>query len=259
MDIAFTSNILLFLVFSQYKEKKSKMGSIGRILVYGGNGALGRVLVSSFKAKKYWICSVDLTTNNEADANVTISELNNWERQNDEVQAGVTEAIKDEKFDGIFCVAGGWAGGNAKSKALIRNTNLMWMQSVWSSTISASLACKHLKEGGILTLPGAAPAVDGTPGMVGYGMAKAAVHQLTQSLGNDCGLPNDAKALCILPSTLDTPMNRKWMASADKSSWTSLEYVSELFDGWMNKKDVPASGSLVKINTVDSVSSTKVI
>ena len=64
--------------------------------------------------------------------------------------------------------------------------------------------------------------------MIGYGMAKAAVHQLTQSLADDkSGLPKGATALAILPITLDTPMNRKWMAKADFSTWTSLEFVAE--------------------------------
>ncbi len=54
----------------------------------------------------------------------------------------------------------------------------MWKQSVWSSAISASLASAHLTEGGLLVLPGARPAAGGTPGMIGYGMAKAAVHQV---------------------------------------------------------------------------------
>ena len=70
----------------------------------------------------------------------------------------------------------------------------MWKQSVWSSTISAKLANKHLKCGGVLVLPGAQPAVKGTPGMMGYGMAKAAVHQLTKSLAEPkSGLPKNAQ------------------------------------------------------------------
>lgn len=41
----------------------------------------------------------------------------------------------------------------------------MWRQSVWSSCITAAIASKHLKEGGIVTLPGAKAATSGTPGM----------------------------------------------------------------------------------------------
>lgn len=39
-----------------------------------------------------------------------------------------------------------------------------------------------------------------TEGMIGYGMAKAAVHQLTKSLAQaNSGLPQDAFVLSILP------------------------------------------------------------
>ena len=46
----------------------------------------------------------------------------------------------------------------------VKNADMMWKQSCWTSAISAAIAAKHLKEGGLLTLPGAAPAVGGTPG-----------------------------------------------------------------------------------------------
>ena len=77
---------------------------------------------------------------------------------------------------------GGWAGGTSGSEDMVKNADLMWKQSVWSSAITARLAHKFLATGGLVVLPGAEPAqsVDGTPGMIGYGMAKAAVHQLTR-------------------------------------------------------------------------------
>lgn len=37
-------------------------------------------------------------------------------------------------------------------------------------------------------------------GMIGYGMAKGAVHQLCQSLaGKDSGMPSGAAAIAVLP------------------------------------------------------------
>jgi len=224
----------------------------GKVLIYGGGGALGATCVSYFKAKKLWVCSIDLKPNESADANVVVQELSDFEKQDQEVQERVSQVL-DGELDGIFCVAGGWAGGNAASKDLVKNTNLMWKQSVWSTTISASLAARHLKCGGLLVLPGALPALDGTPGMIGYGMAKAAVHQLTKSLGQkDSGLPADACALCIMPVTLDTPMNRKFMPDADQTAWTPMEYIASMFFDWLDKKDLPASGNLVKLVTKDS-------
>lgn len=83
----------------------------------------------------------------------------------------------------------------------------MWKQSVWSSTISATISSHFLKPGGVLTLTGADAALKGTPGMIGYGLAKGAVHQLTKSLAEEkSGLPDNSLVVSILPITLDTPM-----------------------------------------------------
>lgn len=54
----------------------------------------------------------------------------------------------------ILLYLGGWAGGNA-SKDLAKNSEMMWKQSVWSSTISAAISSRFLKPGGVLTLTGA--------------------------------------------------------------------------------------------------------
>ncbi|MDH8618413.1 hypothetical protein QIH36_27515, partial [Klebsiella pneumoniae] len=63
--------------------------------------------------------------------------------------------------------------------------------------------------------------------MIGYGLAKAAVHHLVSSLSAEkSGLPKDSSVLAILPITLDTPMNRKFMPDSDFSSWTPLEFVA---------------------------------
>ena len=64
--------------------------------------------------------------------------------------------------------------------------------------------------------------------MIGYGMAKAAVHHLTKSLGEEGGgLAKGCTALALLPVMLDTPMNRKWMPDADTSTWTPLTYIAQ--------------------------------
>ena len=53
---------------------------------------------------------------------------------------------------------------------------------------------------GILVLTGSASCIGGTPGMIGYGMAKAAVHQLTKSLAlKGSGLPAASTVAAILP------------------------------------------------------------
>ena len=63
------------------------------------------------------VTSIDLVRNDAADENVVIQNLNSWTDQHQEVADGLKSVLKDEKIDALFCVAGGWAGGNAASKS----------------------------------------------------------------------------------------------------------------------------------------------
>ncbi|XP_062562123.1 dihydropteridine reductase isoform X1 [Armigeres subalbatus] len=224
----------------------------GKVLIYGGRGALGATCVQYFKNNNFWVGCIDLAANESADVNIIVDRDADWVSQEQSVLSQVESSLKGDKLDAVICVAGGWAGGNA-SKELAKNSDLMWKQSVWSSAIAATVGANHLKTGGFLALTGANPALAGTPGMIGYGMAKAAVHQLTKSLaGKDSGLPDQSLVVSILPVTLDTPMNRKWMPKADFGTWTPLEFIAELFHKWTKNEERPVSGSLVKLITKDS-------
>ena len=183
-----------------------------------------------------WIVSVDLKENVNANANIIVDAKDSLAEQQSKIEENLKSLVDEKdgsgggKLDAILNVAGGWAGGNAANAQFLANSDLMWKQSVWSSLISAQLASKYLKEAGTLALPGAAAALDpsGTPGMIGYGMAKAAVHHLTKSLAAEkSGLPDKALVAAILPVTLDTPMNRKWMPKSDFGTWTPLNFIAE--------------------------------
>lgn len=230
-----------------------------RIAVYGGKGALGSTLVNHFKSKGWWVCSIDLVENTEADANVVVKG-STLEEQSAHVNSEM-EKVGVEKLDALFCVAGGWAGGDASHENFIKNTDLMMKQSIWTSVISANVAAKHLKEGGILQLTGAEPCLAGTHFMIGYGLSKAAVHQLTASLAQKGGgLPEGAVVQCILPKTLDTPMNRKFMANADFTTWTPMSYIADMFTSWVEDPSTRhPNGALIKILTENSETKQSVV
>ncbi|XP_063221697.1 dihydropteridine reductase [Bacillus rossius redtenbacheri] len=246
-----TSQTFLPIIPQATRIDSCKMAAVlGRVFVYGGKGALGAACVSHFKAKNWWVGSIDIKSNDLADANILVKNEDTWLEQEKSVLTEVGKALDGHKADAVICVAGGWAGGNAASEEFVKNCDLMWRQTVWSSTIAAAIAAKYLKEGGLVSLPGANAAAGPTPGMIGYGIAKAAVHQLTKSLaGENSGLPANCLAVAILPITLDTPMNRKWMPKADVSTWTPLEFIADLFLKWTRGEDRPKNGSLVSLVT----------
>ena len=44
-----------------------------RVLVMGGNGALGKAVVNSFKQRSWGVLSLDFTQNDKADKNIILS------------------------------------------------------------------------------------------------------------------------------------------------------------------------------------------
>ncbi|TPX45351.1 hypothetical protein SeLEV6574_g03917 [Synchytrium endobioticum] len=220
------------------------------VLVYGGSGALGKNLVDTFANDGWTITSVDFTRNEATPHNVVLDPSHDIHQ----IPKYVVEALGHiTHFDAMINVAGGWAGGNVASEDIFETTQKMYQQSTWTSLITAHLAAKFLKPGGVLVLTGATAASSPTPGMVGYGMAKAAVHHLVKSIGAEGGgLPDKAKAVAILPSTLDTPMNRKFMPNADHSTWIPLQEISDKVVAWARGREQITTGSLIRIFAKDN-------
>jgi dihydropteridine reductase len=83
-------------------------------------------------------------------------------------------------------------------------------------------------------------------------MAKASTHHLVKSLaGPESGMPFEAKTCAILPVTLDTPMNRKFMPDADFSTWTPLPVIAQMLLSLVRGLQSFENGSLFKIVTAN--------
>lgn len=61
-----------------------------------------------------WVGSIDMAENETADTNIIVNRDENWIEQETSVLSKVESALNGEKLDAVICVAGGWAGGNAK-------------------------------------------------------------------------------------------------------------------------------------------------
>jgi dihydropteridine reductase len=199
------------------------------------------------------VTGVDFAVNAEAHHSLTLSKNVSPKETYTHIESSLTSILNGSKIDCIVNVAGGWAGGNVADPNLFENLELMHSQSVVTSVITTRLASFHLKNGGLLVLTGAGAATHGTPGMVAYGLAKAAVHHLVRSCaGPDSGIPAGGKVVGILPVMLDTPMNRKFMGGADTSTWTPLEEVGNEVLQWAEGSKQVANGELYKIITEHS-------
>jgi NAD(P)-dependent dehydrogenase (short-subunit alcohol dehydrogenase family) len=84
---------------------------------------------------------------------------------------------------------------------------------------------------GRIILVGARPALDPSAGKtsVAYALSKSLLFQLAEILNADAK-GKDVVTHVVVPSIIDTPNNRKWMAKADFDSWVKPEQLAEIFN-----------------------------
>jgi NAD(P)-dependent dehydrogenase (short-subunit alcohol dehydrogenase family) len=77
---------------------------------------------------------------------------------------------------------------------------------------------------------GARPALDPLAGKtaVAYSLSKSLLFQLATVLNADAG-GKDVVTHVVVPSTIDTPNNRKFMPNADFDNWVKPGQLAEIF------------------------------
>ena len=85
------------------------------------------------------------------------------------------------------------------------------------------------KGSGRIFMVGSRPGLDmkNSKGMVAYGMSKSLIFRLAE-LMNAEAKGTDVVTTVIVPSTIDTPQNRKSMPDADYTQWVKAETIAEL-------------------------------
>lgn len=217
-------------------------------LVFGGCGALGNGVMQAFTKANWKVYAVSLSPCVAANLGCTV--LPRGLSLVDQQEAVLAD-VSRFNFHAVINCAGGWAGGDISSPDTAAAAQLMLEQSLYSSFIAAHIASKRGQPGAFLALPGSAAALSPTPGMIGYGVAKAAVHALVKSIAADPHvMPPHSTVIGYLPTTIDTPANRAAMPNADFASWTPVSTFSSQFVKWAEKADErPANGSLVVFRT----------
>jgi dihydropteridine reductase len=189
------------------------------------------------------------------------------------------------ELDAIISVAGGWEGDpplpppNADGLDRLEGARqyAITMERMMSKNLypllAAGYAAHHFMtdDDGLMVAIGATAALGATPGMMGYGLSKVATHHFVQTLGELTAKSVTTKSrrktarrlrqetaggeyltsmnvIGILPTTIDTPMNREAMPAADFSQWTKSIDISKEIGIWIEQPVLrPHSGSLVKV------------
>lgn len=201
-----------------------------QVVVTGGTGALGTAVVQKL-------------VDEGAQVHVPVFVREELERfplashPKVRVVAGVDLAI-ESAVEGFYAdIAGLYASihlAGGFSMARIEDTTNHEFQHLVSMNGTTAFLCsreavraiKAGGKGGRIVNVAARPALVPTGGVVAYAASKALVAALTQSLAEEVkgdGIWVNA----IVPSTMDTPANRRAMPDADFDAWPKLDEVTE--------------------------------
>jgi dihydropteridine reductase len=223
-----------------------------RLLLLGGNGALGKSFVKQFKNAKtsQWkVLSIDLNENSEADANVLIRPDVPLKDQMAEIKAGIGKV--SQEYEAVITVAGGFAFGYVKDLEVFDQYELMKKVNMDTALLAAHLSTQYLSSSGLLVFTGAAKVFEApVPELAAYALSKHATHALASSMSATVGneLPEDSRVITILPTMIDTPANRDAMPDMDKKNWIPTEDIAGLVKMWASGVSTPENGSFVKLD-----------
>jgi len=168
----------------------------------------------------------------------------------DAVQAGAAVDVIADRFGGIDAllnIAGGFKwetvqGGSIES----------WPQMYRLNVLTAANACRsaipHLKRSsaGRIVNVGSSAALKAALGMGSYAASKAGVHALTQALSEELKGDN-VTVNAVLPSILDTSINRADMPNADFSAWVRPDDLAAVMLFLASEAATAVTGALVPV------------
>jgi len=154
---------------------------------------------------------------------------------------------RHNRLDVLVNAVGGFAGGDLASTSLAE-----WRRVIDLNLTSAVIACRAVlpamrsaRRGRIVNVSSRA-VVPPTGGFIAYTVGKSAVIALTQALAQE-ERPHGIAVNAVLPSTMDTPANRRAMPDADRSGWVSTEAVADVIAYLASDGAAAVSGACISV------------
>lgn len=196
------------------------------VIVTGGFGALGRVVVAELTKRGHKVAAVDVAP---APADYPAALALGGVDLSDEaaVAAAYVTVVKQlGGLDGLVNIAGGFVWEPVEGGAL-SNWDKMFRMNLRTAAASSSAAIPYLiRHGGAIVNVGAAGALQPGMGMAPYAASKAGVRALTESLADELR-SKKVRVNAVLPTIIDTPVNRASMPDADPTSWVTPQAAAK--------------------------------
>jgi NAD(P)-dependent dehydrogenase (short-subunit alcohol dehydrogenase family) len=196
------------------------------IVVTGASGALGAAVVAALRARGDRVGAIDHAASS-APPSAELFRAGGVDLSDATQTAAAIDAVARHfgQLDGLVNVAGAFA-----YETVVDSDPTTWSRlhaiNVLTAVNASHAAIPHLVKSpaGRIVNIGAMGALRAGAGMGPYAASKAGVHRLTEALAAE--LKGKVTVNAVLPSTIDTPANRRDMPNSDFSAWVRLDELA---------------------------------
>ena len=208
-----------------------------KVLITGGTGILGSAVTKNYMEQGDNV-AVTYLFDNEVDRfkednpeiceDVTFLFANVTEEE--EVQQTVETFIKQfGNLDILVNIVGGFVGGIPAAELETERWDFMMNLNLKSVFLCSKAVIPYMTEQGYgkIVNVSARAGLKGEAGLSAYCVSKGGVRTLTEALAAEV-MDSGVNVNCIMPSIMDTPMNREAMPEEDHSRWVKTEDVAKV-------------------------------
>ena len=189
------------------------------VLVTGASGALGSATVAAFAAAGATVAAVDLRPPEADEALLDPTHAASFHEADLTDEEDVERVVDDVVdahggLDHLINVAGTWRGGDPIHETDAEVFDFLFDVNLKTMFLASKHAVPHLRESeGTVVSVSARSSLSGGTGDGIYRASKAGVRLLTETLAEENR--GVVRANAVMPSVLDTPMNREMMTPSD--------------------------------------------
>ena len=217
------------------------------VLVSGASGGLGETVTRALLAEGAGVAGVARSWSRlpEGDFLPLSADL---------TQEGAAETLVRQtleqfgRLDAAIHLMGGFVGGSKVQETRLEDWDRMMILNLRSAFLffRAALPPMLEKKRGRLIAVGSRTGASPAAGMSAYGVSKAGLHALVQTLAAE-NQRTGITANAVLPGIIATPANRAAMPEADASRWVAPASIAELIVWLASDASADVSGALIPI------------
>ncbi|WP_251330498.1 SDR family NAD(P)-dependent oxidoreductase [Haloplanus pelagicus] len=220
------------------------------VLVTGTSGALGSAIATAFDDAGATVCGADIVAPDDEESLVDPDVVDYYQgdfTDEDDVARVLDEIVGTHgRLDHLCNVAGTWRGGTPIHETDVETFDFLFDVNLKTAFLASKHALPHLQatEGTIVSVS-ARSSLSGGEGDGPYRASKAGVRLLTETVAEENR--GVVRANAIMPSVIDTPMNREMMPDADHDAWVDPATIARTVLVLSSEATAATSGAAVPV------------